>query len=140
MSEITWCDPISDEVAADDAWRFASEWFAAVRFVLKDGTVVEGQVARHDPNFEYSVETAEGVRGINWDEVTSLQVETSKTLPYPEPEPLRSEDGQPFHNGHCWQHSGDRCEEFGTCSSCGKYWGASIKITQCTCGNSVSLT
>jgi hypothetical protein len=49
-------------------------------------------------------------------------------------------DPSVVNNGYCWQRKSDVCVEFGTCSGCGKYWGAGSKDINCTCGRSVSLT
>ncbi len=92
----------------------------------------------------------------NYEDIQSVVV-----LAFPDgyPEPLRSEDGEPFYNGYCWQESGDEPKEFGICHNpecvdphadlderkshglpTGKYWGSSIKTGTCTCGGRLSLT
>ncbi len=133
---------------------------------FKDGRPpIQGAIWVNDsyhPDKDFGVMVVEDhltskVVGVDYDEVASIALGG----PFgPPPEPQFSADGKPFHNGYCWQESGDICQELGYCTNpdcvdptadqearkkhnlpSGYYCGARIKTMTCPgCGHTANLT
>jgi len=114
--------------------------------IIKDGKLAQLEPDINDPEKVVAHFDGGGGKTITLEQALELVNTTDpqelKALEDKKYEDMESDPKDPdvVNNGYCWQKKGDNCFEFGTCAGCGKFWGASAKQIECTCGNSVSLT